>query len=226
MTPLFELPTWSPQAVESIRELYPRKINKKAELKKIEDALTRIVNGEIDGTSRSPEQAILYLREQTNFARQSFAGREKQYIPHATTFYNQRRYLQYSQALTLEALSPDRVKDAVTILFEYPNIIRIPLDDINTYAPLILAVDKELMSLMKQDRTRDEAYNFLLSKTKRYAEAIQTWPKEELRYVPRAAKWFSDKRYNQNELLWFRERANSGYEAEREQVARVTGSRN
>ena len=61
--PMFELPTWSPQAVESIRELYPRKINKKAELKKIEDALTRIVNGEIDGNPRTPEQAILYLRE-------------------------------------------------------------------------------------------------------------------------------------------------------------------
>jgi len=224
-SPLFGPPRWSVDAVDSIRILYPRKVNKKVECQRIKEALDRICNGEIDGKARSEEQAVLYLRERTEAAKQKFAGRPRKLIPHATTFYHQRRYLQLQQAVSLDGLSQERITMAVNVLSVYPGVGKINLDDLNAYAALLLTVDEELTSLTKPPSNRDSAYEYLLKKVKLFANCVAEWPQEDWKFIPSPENWFKKKQYEQDARRWIRNgNATSGYQAEREQLLRVTGA--
>src|SRR5271168_1590089 len=85
--------SWPPVALLSIYKLYPRKMAKAKAICEIRGALNRICDGEIDGKDRTMEEAIEYLRGKTEEALTTFAGRDKKYIPHPTTYYHQSRYL-------------------------------------------------------------------------------------------------------------------------------------
>jgi hypothetical protein len=218
--PMFGEPEWNEDAVASIYGLYPRKVDRKRGIVRICQALTRIANGEIDGKPRSAEESIAYLRERTEVARAKYAGRSKEYIPHVATFYHQRRYLSLKAVVTLDGISNDRIMMAVNILSQFPGIGPIPMDDLQPLAPLLLIVDNELEQLRHNRQLAGGAYEYLLGKTRDYAAAVATWRSEDQQYVSSPEKWYALKRYRQPKARWRRDNS-SGWQAEREQVARV-----
>jgi hypothetical protein len=196
----------------SVYVIYPNKQDRKTSLKRIEEALNRICEGEIDGSPRTPEEALKFLREKTEEARVAFYGREKKWIPHSTTFFFQSRYLRTNAAP--EDL-PSQLEAAITILSSYPTApsqIKIRAD-VKAFAPALKAIDKALNSISMVDLTK---------RVKLYRDAVSAWPKEDWRYIPNPAKWFAESRFLQDEQLW-QKKLLGNWQAEREQIARLVG---
>ena len=76
----------------AIYEKYPRHVARRAALKSIMNALTRLHDGE-SGVRMEWEAAAKWLEHATETYSKSPAGNRGVYTPHATTFYNQARYL-------------------------------------------------------------------------------------------------------------------------------------
>lgn len=211
---LFDVSTlpWPQAALESIYKLYPRPENRKAAIQRIEEALSRIVSGEIDGAPRTQQEAILYLRERTEAARQEFAGREKRFIPHPTTWYGNRRYLR-----TRTESIPKNLLVCVDILSCYPFMPdgQKIAADLQAFLPQLSAVEKAVNQVGSEE---------LLKKVCLFAHHVSEWPKDDLRFVPGALRWFSESRFQQDEQQWIRKAENS-WEAGRQQIARVFASK-
>lgn len=218
MTELFEETTrhvWPQPTLMSIYNFYPNKQDRATSLKRIREALDRIVAGEIDGNPREPAEAVRFLREATNVARVFYLGRNRSFIPHSTTWYNQSRYLRPTIEDTQDL--PEDLENCITILSRYPNIASgesaIRANAV-AFLPALKAISEALKVL---------PYSQLLQRVKIYAECIEEWPKEERRYVPNAERWFREHRFNQKESQW-RRQSRGNYQTERDQVRRVLNS--
>jgi hypothetical protein len=226
MTELFAPPPTYPESVLlSIYNAYPRKTGRPAALKRINEALNRICQGEIDGSPRTQAEAIEFLRVKTEEARRQMGARIQKNIPHPATFYNGRRYLR--PELTAIVAQPKRMQACIEILAEYPNIDRHALiDSTDVYLPALNAIDKALERMEKKLESQhtyclaQNAARRLKSRTELYAMAVKQWPVEDLKYVPNPVKWYSESRFEQNEQSWQRQPTND-YVSERQQLGRV-----
>jgi hypothetical protein len=202
-------------AIESIRKLYPYPRKKPVEQRRIHEALGRIVAGEIDGQPRSPADAIAFLRERTQGARRMLLGREKKFIPHASTFFHQSRYLR-SAVLAEEV--PVRLEEALGILRCYPNVV-IRGRDLEAHLAVLRVIDACLAELGPTRGGQAAAY--LRERVERYAACVARWDPADLQYLPGAIRFFKERRYEQNPQHWDR-KPPSGYAAERAQLQRLT----
>jgi len=78
--------------VEEIYQLYPRKVGKRAALKAISYALTRLHDGEA-GIPLNWDQAADALKKVTAIFSQSPAGNSARFTPHTATWFNRSSYL-------------------------------------------------------------------------------------------------------------------------------------
>jgi hypothetical protein len=207
---------WTHAALMSIYVLYPNKQDRFTSLKRIREALDRICDGEIDNKPRTQQQAIDFLRKKTEEARKAFIGREKKWVPHSATFYNQSKYLM--PRVTNDEVLPAQLEACVAILAAYPKTPGQPTirANIQSFLPALSAIDAALKNISVED---------LLKRVKLYRSCVDEWPKEELRYVPNPAKWFTESRWNQDESLWRRQYQAPAYANEREQIARLIGQK-
>jgi hypothetical protein len=175
--------------------------------------------GEIDGAPRTQAEAIEFLRMKTEEARQMMAGREQNWIPHPTTYYHQSRYLRPQIDRIPEM--PKRLISCVNILAKYPTSPKIEVirQNLNAFLPAFVAIDKAL-ERMEGHQPPLNCARRLESRTELYAMAVREWPKEDLKFVPNAAKWFEECRYDQPEQSWQRKPVN-GFEQERQQIQRL-----
>lgn len=227
---LFPLTPAIPDSVLlSIYNAYPRKENRKDALKRIAEALDRICAGEIDGQPRTQPDAIQFLRVRTEWVRREMFGREPKWIPHPTTYYHQSRYLR--PAFDADQL-PARLEAAVRILACYPKMpdAKSIQGDVKTFLPSLMAIDRALTSVEKIEgphhtyRLEAVIEERLTRKTKLYAMAVAQWPVADLQFVPNAAKWFGEHRYEHDEQHWGRQGAN-GFDQERQQLERIINRR-
>lgn len=218
---LFFLPDYPDSALDSIYALYPRKASKKDAVKRIREALDRICGGEIDGNPRTSAEAIQYLRERTEVARKRMIGREAKFIPHATTWYHQRRYLR--PYTTIEEL-PKRVQECMRILSEYPKMPSILAIErgVESFLPALNAIDREIdLICAVQGISVIKATELLLTRTQKYAKAVSQWPESELQFVPNPKRFYEERRHEQPEQLWQRRNISNGYSDERQQINRI-----
>lgn len=75
--------------------VYPRKVARRAALKAIEHALTRIHDGEVNEKPMIWEDAYKFLITKTRQYADSPAGNRGSMTPHPATFFNQSRYLDH-----------------------------------------------------------------------------------------------------------------------------------
>lgn len=219
---LFPLTPECPASVLlSIYNLYPRKCNRKEALKRISEALDRICAGEIDGNPRTQAEAIAYLRLRTEWIRREMFGREEKFIPHATTFYHQQRYLR--PALDPKDM-PTRLESAVRILARYPKMPdeKIITKDIMAFMQALITIDRALDVLEHKGarQTPDFCEGYLSGRTRTYASCVAQWPAQDLQFVPSPVKWFGEQRYEHPESSWTRKPAN-GFSQERDQLKRL-----
>ena len=228
MPDLFAAPPTYPESVLlSIYNAYPRRTGRPAALKRIREALDRICDGEIDGSQRTQAEAIEFLRMKTGEARRLMGAREQKFIPHFATFLHQRRYL---RPVNPDELLPTRLEAAIEILAEYPTMpaVKQIKDNLPAFTPALNAIDKALAAMEKKLESHhtyclaQNAARRLKSRTELYAMAVkETWPIEDLKFVPNPVKWYSESRFDQNESAWRRQPAN-GYEQERDQLRNIT----
>jgi len=76
----------------AIYECYPRKVGRKAALRAIELAITRVQEGEY-GRPFTREEAVEGIKRRTIMFATSTAGKQGKYTPHATTWFNRSSYL-------------------------------------------------------------------------------------------------------------------------------------
>jgi hypothetical protein len=194
----------------SVYVIYPNKQDRKTSLKRIEEALNRICDGEIDGKPRTQPEALDFLRKKTEEARVAFYGREKKWIPHSTTFYRQARYLRPDAPP--EDL-PTQLEACINVLACYPmqptqTAIRA---EIKAFLPALKAIDKVLKTIPLLD---------LMKRVRLYKECVADWAKDDLKYVPNPTRFFSERRYEQDDSQW-RRKSTPTYEDERNQIRRV-----
>ena len=204
---------WPYVTLQSIYVLYPNKQDRRKSIQRIREALIRICEGEIDGKPRTMQESVDFLRQKTHEACTAFYGREKKWIPHSTTWFNQSKYL--TPNAPPEEL-PNQLEACVNVLSVYPGqpnqkSIR---SDVKAFLPTLKSIDKALESIPLLD---------LMKRVKLFRDCVLEWPKEELRYVPAARRWFEEQRWNQPEELW-RRNTGSGYEDERSQLGRILGN--
>jgi hypothetical protein len=87
------MPLQPSEVAEQVYNLYPRKVAKRAAIKSIVMALTRIHDGELNQKPMIWEDAYKFLITKTRQYSDSPAGNRGSLTPHPTTFYNQSRYL-------------------------------------------------------------------------------------------------------------------------------------
>ena len=213
MTTLIPSRHWTPAALMSVYVAYPNKQDRKTSLKRIEEALNRICDGEIDGQPRTQQQALEWLRQKTEEARVGYYGRERKWIPHSTTWYNQSRYLR--PEIKDETL-PEQLEACINILSCYPKMPGQPAirANIQSFLPALHSIDRALRTVPMAELT---------ARTKLYRKCVEEWPREELKYVPGAKRWYDESRWQQDESLWQRKPV-GGYQDERSQIARILGS--
>lgn len=201
--------------VESIRNLYPLHKKKPAEQQRIRQALGRIMIGEIDCKPRTAEEAVAYLREKTAEARSMMYGRERKFIPHATTFFHQSRYL-----ALVHAEIPANLEDAVTILQCYPGMGKDQwtAKDVSAHMPVLKLIDEHIRFL--QATHGSAAASYIRSRIIRYSECVSKWPQNEMQFMPRVERFIKERRYEQHEKFWARNPA-AGFTAERDQLRRL-----
>lgn len=199
----------------SIYSVYPRHESRKDALASIEKALMRICEGEIDGKPRSEAEAIEYLRQRTFEARVALGSREKKYIPHPTSYFNQARYLIEQPKNVL----PEDLDSCAEILSLYPGAPS--LDSIllhpDSYIRPLLAVERALSSI---GFSPDARVAYLRARTRLYYGCVAQWPPEDRRFIPNAERWFNERRFEQDESAW-RRNAGPDYHAERDQIRRL-----
>lgn len=80
---------------EEIYNCYPRKIGKRAAIKAIAGALSRLLQGEkgSEQVFTSSDDVRAFLEHRTRMFAQSPSGRRGEYTPHPATWFNQSRYL-------------------------------------------------------------------------------------------------------------------------------------
>lgn len=83
------------EVATQIYNLYPRKVARRAALKAIEHALTRIHDGEVSERPMVWEDAYKFLITKVRQYSDSPAGNRGSLTPHPTTFFNQSRYLDH-----------------------------------------------------------------------------------------------------------------------------------
>lgn len=201
---------WTQAALMSVYVIYPNKKDRKTSLTRIEEALNRICEGEIDGKPRTQAEALAFLRQKTEEARVAFYGREKKWIPHSTTWMNQSRYLRPNAEP--EDL-PTQLEACINVLASYPmqptqTAIRA---EIKAFLPALKAIDKVLKTV---------AFLDLHKRVKLYRECVAEWPKDDLKYVPNPKRWFDEQRFSQDDSQW-RRKTTPTYENERDQIRRV-----
>ncbi len=201
---------WPIVALEAIRKLYPRKVSKKAEMIALAKALQRISDGEVDGSHRTIEESISYMRERIAEAADILSPREEKYIPHLATYLNQRRYL------TPTLPPPANLEDAISILACYPTVTEV---DIKAHMPVLRVLDEHCRYL-QATHGGNAAASYIRTRTIRYAECVRRWPESEMQFVPSPLKWFTERRYEQDEKWWVRTTAN-GFQGERDQISRL-----
>lgn len=210
MTELLQVESaYPPAAVDSIRRSYLHLRKKGAEETAIRKALDRLVQSET-GKPMTPEDAIAFLRSRVFEARQAFAGREKMYVPHLTTYLNQRRYLVVAQLPP-----PENLEDAVSILGCYPTITAV---DVDAHMGILRVIASHIDYLKPTHGSA--AASYIRTRTLRFAEIVNRWPAEEMQFIPGADRFFKERRYEQDERHWVRT-AKSGFESERQQLQRV-----
>lgn len=216
---LFEAtPDYPESVLISIYNAYPRKLGRPGALKRIREALDRICAGEIDGAARTQGQAIEFLRLKTEQFRREVGGREAKRIPHATTWFNQSRYLRPA----IEGCElPRRLESCIEILGEYPTMPSADVigTDPHAFLPALAAIDRAL-ARMEAIRPYTKPERRLKSRTEIYAMAVKTWPESDLRYIPNPVKWYLECQYDQPESMWTRKPVN-GFEQEREQLSQL-----
>ena len=79
--------------IESIYDLYPRKVAKRAALKAIKAAILRVMGGEYRGDKFPMDRAIAGIRDRTIRFRDSSAGQRGTMTPHPATWFNRSSYL-------------------------------------------------------------------------------------------------------------------------------------
>jgi len=79
----------------TVYNLYPRKVARRAAIKAIVYALTRIRDGEVNQKPMAWEDAHKFLITKTRQYSDSPAGNRGSLTPHPTTFFNQSRYLDH-----------------------------------------------------------------------------------------------------------------------------------
>ena len=227
MTDLFDAPPTYPEPVLiSIYNQYPRKDGRPAALKRINEALDRICQGEIDGQPRTTTEAIEFLRLKVEDARRLMGARQKKFIPLMATWLHQSRYLRPELAQAVER--PRRMEACIAILSEYPLIIDAKqiVELLPAHLPALNAIDKALEVMegrllgFTQDDKAIHAARRLRSRTELYAMAVKQWPVEDLKYVPSPLRWYSESRFNQDEAAWSRQ-PNHNFSAERDQLKRL-----
>lgn len=206
---------WPPVVLESIYKEYPRKIRARA-LEHIAKSLDRILAGEIDGSPRTRIEAVDYLRSRVCDARVQMGGRLPKHIPHPATYFGQSRYLRAQATITAEL---ENLDDCKSILQAYP---RISLTDANLDAHMaVLRVIDSHISYLKPS-LGSAAASHIRVRVARFAECVFRWPEEDLQFVPGPLKFFSERRYEQDERHWHRTEK-QGFGAERDQIRRVVG---
>ena len=193
-------------AIEAIRRGFPFPRSKKLEMVAVRKALDRLVQGET-GTPMTPQEAITYLRSRVEAGAQALAGRSKAYIPHLTTWVNQRRYL-----ASMPQETPKNLEDAISVLSCYPTITTV---DVDAHMPILKVIDQHIEYWRATHGA--EAASFLRQRTHRYAEIVARWPEGELQFVPNPLRWFTERRYEQDDRLWQRT-PKAGFESERSRL--------
>lgn len=206
--------TFPEPALLSIYKAYPRKEARSQALREIAAALERICGGEIDGRERTPEEAVVWLRQRTLDAAVELGAREKKWIAHPGTFFHQSRYLRMEKQ---DEDLPANLEDCIAILGLYPKMpaaasIRANL---KPFLPTLRAVSHALSTLQC-----DNAVQYLIHRTATYASCVYGGGKEALQYVPSATKWYAERRYEHDESTWVR-KAGYDYNVERDQIRRV-----
>jgi hypothetical protein len=210
---------WPESTLESVYKAYPRKGANQEAMRRIREALDRICNGEIDSAPRTKEQAVAFLRQRVEDCRQQFACREKRMIPLMSTWLHQSRYLRKPSDQNLcKSWTQERVKRALDILRAYPKQSAVGYEDLDAIAPMLAAIDKQIVIL--DEKYGDSAAAYLLGRVETYASCVATWPQADLQYVPNALRWFTERRYVQDEKYW--QRTGSGFAAERDQIRRLS----
>jgi len=193
--------------VESIRRSYIWLRKKSDEYRAIRKALDRLVQGET-GKAMTPEEAITFLRSRVVEARQSFAGRERKFTPHLTSYLNGRRYLH------VDALPPpENLEEVISILGCYPTITAV---DVEAHMPILRVLDEHVRYL--EATHGSAAASYIRTRTIRFAECVAKWPDSERQFVPGPMKWFKERRYEQDSRHWERTAPN-GFQSERDQLS-------
>jgi hypothetical protein len=195
--------------LDALRKLFPHPRNRKNELKCLRSALDRLVQGEADGKPMSAEDALAFLRGKLAEAGETLKSREKKFTPHLSTFLNQRRYL------TVTIPPPANLEEAISVLACYPTITTV---DVDAHLPVLRLISDQIDGLRLSHG--EAAASYMRVRTIRYSECVNRWPSGETQFIPGADKWFRERRYEQDPRHWERIQRN-GYEAEREQIARL-----
>lgn len=207
---------WPEVAVEAIYRPYPRKSAKGKALEAIRKALDRIASGEIDGKPRTAEEAITFLRNASDEARQMMYGRQSQHIPHPATYFNGRRYLRKANEEIPKAL-----EDCISILNAYPSV-SVDAINVDSHMPVLRIIGRCIECL--HDTHGTAAASYIRQRVYRFTELTARWDPSEMQFIPGAKRFFEEKRYEWPDSRFTRKAA-SGFEAERSQLLRIVGSR-
>ena len=206
LLPIVEL--YPEPAIEAIRRGFPFPRNAKLERIAVRKALDRLVQGET-GKVLTPEIAMAYLLQRVSIAKAIFATREKKFCPHLCTWLNQRRYL------TIDSIAqetPKNLEDAISVLECYPTITTV---DVDAHMPILKVIDQHIEYWRATHGAA--AASYLRQRTHRYAEIVARWPEGELQFVPNPLRWFTERRYEQDDRLWQRT-PKAGFESERSRL--------
>jgi hypothetical protein len=197
-------------AIEALRRLFPHPRAKQAEMKCLRATLGRLVQGEVDGSPKTPQEAIAYLREKLAEAAQALTCREKRFTPHLTTWLNGRRYL------TPTLPPPANLEDAISILACYPTITEV---DIDAHMPILRVIDEHCRYL--ETTHGSAAASYIRTRTLRFAECVARWPSTDLQFIVSPLRFFKERRYEQRDDLWVRHATANNFQSERDQLSRL-----
>ncbi len=199
--------------LDSLRKRFPHygRGTPAGAMKALRGALDRLTQGELGGAPLSAEAAVVFLRGKVERARGEFSGRDKKYVPHFQTWLNGRRYL----VTEVEEPLPPNLQAAIEILGIYPTIQHV---DVKLHMPVLRVIDDQIR--FYQATHGSAAALYIRQRVHRYAECVARWPEGELQFIPGAAKWFRERRYEQREDLWQRT-AKTSFQSERAQLQRI-----
>lgn len=210
----------SDAALESIYTEYPRKAGRKAKsLESIRKAIERICSGEIDGKPRAEEDAIVWLRGKVTEKAFELQMRVEEFRPHATTWFNQKRYLREPETVEM----PEGWERVMEVVRQHPRPVPWMLaSDASLGALLIRRILQSGENMVRHGASPSLAafLDWLEGKTRLYAECVKEWPDGEKKYIVGAGRWYQEHRYlEEDESTW--RRVGYGATEERKQIARI-----